>query len=194
MKVTTKCQIGFWGHFLKVRWHCNRASHHCREVQYYIANTICLNILVLVLLSFHVVNSIPEVLQEICMHINLCMCTASPTYGIVFTCVVYKYPTIVIQWTFYTLNFQWLSIIIHSIIIICQAFCQSFCFAVGISSIRSVGPFLVQHSSCTLRASAIIQTLRIAFFMHTFRNKIYSEFCTPNFLLIYYCIFLGNCL
>lgn len=73
------------------------------------------------------------------------MCTASPTYGIVFTCVVYKYPTIVIQWTFYTLNFQWLSIIIHSIIIICQAFCQSFCFAVGISSIRSVGPFLVQH-------------------------------------------------
>lgn len=115
------------------------------------------------------------------------MCTASPTYGIVFTCVVYKYPTIVIQWTFYTLNFQWLSIIIHSIIIICQAFCQSFCFAVGISSIRSVGPFLVQHSSCTLRASAIIQTLRIAFFMHTFRNKIYSEFCTPNFLLIYYC-------
>lgn len=145
MKVTTKCQIGFWGHFLKVRWHCNRASHHCREVQYYIANTICLNILVLVLLSFHVVNSIPEVLQEICMHINLCMCTASPTYGIVFTCVIYKYPTIVIRWNIYTLNFQWLSIIIHSIIIICQAFCQSFCFAVGISSIRSVGPFLVQH-------------------------------------------------
>lgn len=123
MKVTTKCQIGFWGHFLKVRWHCNRASHHCREVQYYIANTICLNILVLVLLSFHVVNSIPEVLQEICMHINLCMCTASPTYGIV---------SIVIQWNIYKLNFQWLSIIIHSIIIICQAFCQSFCFAVGI--------------------------------------------------------------
>lgn len=34
MKVTTKCQIGFWGHFLRIRWHCNRASHHCREVQY----------------------------------------------------------------------------------------------------------------------------------------------------------------
>lgn len=86
MKVTTKCQIGFWGHFLKVGWHIDRPSHHWREM-WYLANNLSQftgDCIVLII----VVKSIPKVLHEIYMHTNLCMCTASHTYSIVYTCAL----------------------------------------------------------------------------------------------------------